>query len=169
MRKTAEKQMPLTTPTIDHPKAIELKTISQILEQNNTIIDLVCQDLSRGCQREKGGASGMSAEQVLRAALLKQMHGYTYRDLAFISRIPNRSAALCESASAAGFSSDPLFEITFPRSVPRLGKLLIGCCSSGPKAKRSKRAVKYGSIALSSKPIFINQAIRVCCVTVCEC
>jgi IS5 family transposase len=83
MRKTAEKQMPLTTPTIDHPKAIELETISQILDQNNTIIDLVYQDLSRGCQKEKGGASGMSAEQVLRAALLKQMHGYTYRDLAF--------------------------------------------------------------------------------------
>ena len=83
MRKTAEKQMPLTTPTIDHPKAIELETISQILDQNNTIIDLVYQDLSRGCQREKGGANGMSAEQVLRAALLKQMHGYTYRDLAF--------------------------------------------------------------------------------------
>ena len=40
MRKTAEKQMPLTTPTIDHPKAIELETISQILDQHNTIIDL---------------------------------------------------------------------------------------------------------------------------------
>ncbi len=75
MRKTSEKQMPLTTLTIDHPKAIELETISQILDQNNTIIDLVYQDLSCGCQREKGGASGMSAEQVLRAALLKQMDG----------------------------------------------------------------------------------------------
>ncbi len=83
MRKTSEKQMPLTTPTIDHPKAIELETISQILDQNNIIIDLVYQDLSHGCQREKGGASGMSAEQVLRAALVKQMYGYTYRDLAF--------------------------------------------------------------------------------------
>ncbi len=75
--------MPLTTPTIDHPKAIELETISQILEQNNIIIDLVYQDLSSDRQREKGGAEGMTAEQVLRAALLKQMHGYTYRDLAF--------------------------------------------------------------------------------------
>jgi len=83
MRKKHEKQMPLTTPTIDHPKAIELETISQILDQNSTIIDLVYQDLSNGRKREKGGANGMTAEQVLRAALLKQMHGYTYRDLAF--------------------------------------------------------------------------------------
>lgn len=60
-----------------------METISQILEQNNIIIDLVYQDLSSDRQREKGGAEGMTAEQVLRAALLKQMHGYTYRDLAF--------------------------------------------------------------------------------------
>jgi len=83
MRKTHEKQMPLTTPTIDHPQAFELEAISHILDQNNTIIDLVYQDLLDGRQRQKGGANGMTAEQVLRAALLKQMHGYTYRDLAF--------------------------------------------------------------------------------------
>ncbi len=75
--------MQLTAPIIDHPKAIELETISQILDQNNTIIDLVYQDLSNGRKQEKGGAHGMTAEQVLRAALIKQMHGYTYRDLAF--------------------------------------------------------------------------------------
>ena len=83
MRKKHEKQMQLTAPIIDHPKAIELETISQILDQNHTIIDLVYQDLSNGSNPDQGGASGMTAEQVFRAALLKQMHGYTYRDLAF--------------------------------------------------------------------------------------
>jgi len=83
MRKTHEKQMLLTTPTSDHPQALALEAISHILDQNHTIIDLVYQDLSGGRQLKKGGASGMTAEQVLRAALLKQMHGYTYRDLAF--------------------------------------------------------------------------------------
>ena len=83
MRKKSKKQMPLRPPTIDHPKAIELEVISQILDQNNTILDFVSQDLSHGKKREKGGANGMTAEQVLRAALVKQMYDYTYRDLAF--------------------------------------------------------------------------------------
>ena len=83
MRKKSKEQMPLTPPIIDHPKATELEAISHILEKNPTIVDLVHQDLSRDTVRKKGGAQGMSAEQVLRAALVKQMHEYTYRDLAF--------------------------------------------------------------------------------------
>jgi IS5 family transposase len=83
MRKKNEKQMSLTPPTIDHPKAKELEAISFILDQNDTILDLVNQDLSTGQVRAKGGATGMTAEQVLRAALIKQINGYTYRDLAF--------------------------------------------------------------------------------------
>lgn len=83
MRKKTEKQMPLTPPNINHPKAKELETISFILDQNDTILDLVYQDLSMGQVRAKGGATGMTTEQVLRAALVKQMNDYTYRDLAF--------------------------------------------------------------------------------------
>jgi IS5 family transposase len=83
MREKEKKQMPLTPPKINHPKAIELEAISRILDQNDTIVDLVNQDLSEGQTRPKGGAKGMAAEQVLRAALLKQMYDYTYRDLAF--------------------------------------------------------------------------------------
>lgn len=83
MREKSEKQMPLTTPIIDHPKALELETISCILEQNTTILDYILEDLNRGRVRKRSGANGMSAEQVLRAALVKQMFGYSYRDLAF--------------------------------------------------------------------------------------
>jgi IS5 family transposase len=83
MRKKTEKQMPLTLPNIDHPKAKELETISFILDRNDTILDLVYQDLSMGQVRTKGGATGMTTEQVLRAALVKQMNDFTYRDLAF--------------------------------------------------------------------------------------
>jgi IS5 family transposase len=83
MRDKSEKQMPLTAPIIDHPKAVELKTISNILEQNTTILDSILEDLNRGRKKKRTGANGMTAEQVLRAALVKQMFGYSYRDLAF--------------------------------------------------------------------------------------
>jgi IS5 family transposase len=41
------------------------------------------QDLTRNRRVADTGAEGMSAEQVIRAAIVKQMEGYSYEDLAF--------------------------------------------------------------------------------------
>jgi transposase, IS5 family len=45
--------------------------------------ELVSKDLARGTKGTKVGRMGMSGEQVLRAAMLKQMHSWSYEDLAF--------------------------------------------------------------------------------------
>jgi len=83
MRKNSQKQMPLMISRIDHPHAVEMEGISQILDDNPIIYDWVLQDLTRDVMRTDTGAEGMSAEQVLRAAIIKQMEGYSYEDLAF--------------------------------------------------------------------------------------
>ena len=83
MRKNYEKQMPLTITSIDHPHAEELEGISQILDAHPIIYEWVLQDLTRDVMRTDTGAEGMSAEQVLRAAIIKQMEGYSYEELAF--------------------------------------------------------------------------------------
>jgi len=83
MRKNYEKQMPLTITRVDHPHTEELEGISQILDDNPIIYDWVLQDLTRDVMRTATGAEGMSAEQVLRAAIIKQMEGYSYEELAF--------------------------------------------------------------------------------------
>ncbi|MFC1821342.1 ISNCY family transposase [Thermodesulfobacteriota bacterium] len=83
MRKNYKKQMPLTITRIDHPHAEELEDISQILDANPIIYQWVLQDLTRDVMRNDTGAEGMSAEQVLRAAIIKQMEGYSYGELAF--------------------------------------------------------------------------------------
>ena len=83
MRKNYEKQMPLTITSIDHPHAEELEGISQILDAYPIIYEWVLQDLTRDVMRTDTGAEGMSAEQVLRAAIIKQMEGYSYEELAF--------------------------------------------------------------------------------------
>jgi len=75
--------MPLTITNIDHPHAEELEGISQILDENPIIYEWVLQDLTRDVMRTDTGAEGMSAEQVLRAAIIKQMEGYSYEELAF--------------------------------------------------------------------------------------
>ena len=83
MRKKSEKQMPLMPPEIDHPQAEEMSAISRILDSNPIIYDLVIQDLSLRKVKSKAGARGMTAEQVIRTAIVKQMFGFSYKDLAF--------------------------------------------------------------------------------------
>jgi IS5 family transposase len=81
MRKTRIQQLPLAEATPDHPKAKELKKISEILDHNSSIYDLVLQDL--GMAANETGSQGMTAEQVIRAAITKQLEGFSYRELAF--------------------------------------------------------------------------------------
>ena len=83
MRKKNQKQMPLMIIGIDHQYAIELEGISQILDDNPIINEMVLKDLSSNLKKPGTGAHGMSAEQVVRAAIIKQMEGFSYEDLAF--------------------------------------------------------------------------------------
>ena len=83
MRKKYQKQMSLMITRIDHPHAEELENISQILDDNPIINEWVLQDLTRNVSRTDTGAEGMTAEQVVRAAIIKQMEGYSYEELAF--------------------------------------------------------------------------------------
>ncbi len=81
MRKTCKKQLPLTETAPVHPKVDELEKIKMILDQNSSIYDLTVQDL--GIANNATGAEGMSAEQIVKAAIIKQMEGYNYEELAF--------------------------------------------------------------------------------------
>jgi len=83
MRKKNQKQMPLMPSNIDHPRARELDRISQILDSIPTITDMVLQDLTHDIKNRTRGAEGMTAEQVLRAAIIKQTEGFSYDALAF--------------------------------------------------------------------------------------
>lgn len=68
---------------LDHAK--ELKAMSRVLDDNPTVAELVLQDL-RGVSsspRPNRGVGGLSAEQVLRILVVKQMNGFSYRELAF--------------------------------------------------------------------------------------
>jgi IS5 family transposase len=85
MREKKQKQMPLSVPfRRDFDQAKELEAISRILDQHPAIYEEVYQDLSEyGPEVKPTGAEGMSAEQVLRTAIVKTLFGYSYRHLAF--------------------------------------------------------------------------------------
>jgi len=107
MREKSKKQLPLMNPTIDHPQARELECISRILDQETTIVDLIHQDLCRGHALRETGAYGMSAEKVLRAAIVKQMFGFSYELLPF---------HLADSNSLRGFSRIGIADKCFKKS-----------------------------------------------------
>ena len=82
MRKNRENQLPLTPLWPDHQLSYELQMISRILDDNPEILDLVLQDLSDKTDPQKG-SPGLSAEQVLRCAVLKTWQQLSYQKLAF--------------------------------------------------------------------------------------
>ena len=82
MRKNRENQMPLTPLWPDHRLGDELQMISRILDANPQILPLVLQDLSDKVD-PCNGSPGLSAEQVVRCAVIKNWHGLSYAKLAF--------------------------------------------------------------------------------------
>lgn len=85
MRRTHTCQPSLQEAWLDVEHAKELRTISAILDRDPRINELILQDLrgaASGSNRPTG-AEGMSAECVLRALMIKQMHRLSYRELRF--------------------------------------------------------------------------------------
>lgn len=84
MREKHRKQLPLLETGSDHLQEKELDAISGIIDSTPTICDLVLQNLNKGkFFKSKSGARGMSADQVLRAAIVMHLFGFTYEELAF--------------------------------------------------------------------------------------
>lgn len=76
--------MPLMPHIKDHPQNQELEMISRIIDDNPIICSYVLQDLNEGkILARRAGAKGMSADQVLRCAVVKTLFEFSYEELAF--------------------------------------------------------------------------------------
>lgn len=85
MRRRYNEQMPLVPTAGAHARGAELAMMSAILDANGTVLDEVQKDLLPrfGEPDPRLGRRGMTAEQVLRAALVKQMFTLSYDELSF--------------------------------------------------------------------------------------
>ena len=83
MREVHLQQLTLTATPIEHSHCQELRTMSEILDAIPEATELVHRDLVAGLRRPEKGRRGLSAEQLLRALVLKQMNGFSYDELAF--------------------------------------------------------------------------------------
>jgi IS5 family transposase len=85
MREARKTQEALRETWLDLSHAKELEAISRVLDDNPKIAELVWQDLqaASGSKQASRGAVGLSADQVVRILVVKQMNGFSYRELAF--------------------------------------------------------------------------------------
>jgi IS5 family transposase len=83
MRKTIHEQLTLPPPLFPFSKAREYEEISRILNECPAVTELVLEDLLAGGIDPAKGREGLSADQVLRAKILRQREGFSYEDLAF--------------------------------------------------------------------------------------
>lgn len=83
MRKDHHNQLRLSPARVEHPHARELEAISDVLDANPTLASLIAQDLVGPERSADRGRQGLTGAQVLRIALLKQMEGFSYEELAF--------------------------------------------------------------------------------------
>lgn len=84
MRKKIHAQLPLVPNRINHQHADELWAISDLLDETPSALELIHADLVRGVGNPETGREGLSAEQVLRAIIVKQREGCSYEQLSFL-------------------------------------------------------------------------------------
>ena len=81
-----------------HKKAKELAAIDAILVANPAITEAVWKDLQRN--KKVTGRPGLSADQVLRTAIIKQLYSYSYEDLPFHIADSDTNRRFCYFVSA---------------------------------------------------------------------
>src|SRR3989304_4706247 len=107
MRQLSQEQFTRGGPVGNPRHAQELEEVDRILRAKPDIAELVLQDLERHVRADEG-REGMTAEQVLRAALLKQVNALPYDELAF---------HLLDSATYRAFCGLGVFAPTPSRST----------------------------------------------------
>jgi IS5 family transposase len=85
MRETRTAQQSIFQPRIDHEIGIELRRMSDWLDDHPELLELVALDV-RSATGHPQGRSGLSIDSILRCALLKQYRQVDYRSLAFYLR-----------------------------------------------------------------------------------
>jgi transposase, IS5 family len=118
MRRKLLEQLGLVTATTDHVRAQELQTMGQVLDEPGMreALDGVYRDLLNGGGEPEIGREAMTAEQVLRAMIVKQMFALSYEQLAFQIADSNSIRAFCRIP----LSASPPKKSTLQRNIKRV-------------------------------------------------
>jgi IS5 family transposase len=116
MRISVQSQIPLVHAGIDHIHATELQVISDLLDDHPEIVEMVMADIvPEGVDPEKG-RKGMTAEQVVRALIVKMMNGFSYEQLAFHLVDSRTYSSFCR----IGIGDDPPSKSALNSNIKRI-------------------------------------------------
>ena len=130
MRNRIHKQLAIVQPHFDHEHARELKAISDLLDEAPQIVGLVHEDMIRDLRDPGAGREGMTAEQVLRALIVKQMNGFAYEELAFHLADSRSYRAFCRLGICDGAPSKSSLQRDIkklrPETLETINLILVG-------------------------------------------
>lgn len=155
--------------TSDHPQAKELEVISTIIDNTPTICGYVLQDLNQGrIIKRRTGARGMSADQILRAAIVMRLFEFTYEQLAFHIYDSRCLRRFCRIGIAdKGFKKSAL-NSNIKTISAQTWKIILRDLLGYAKDENIETGHKVRIVPWSN-PISINLAIPCNCSTVCGC
>jgi len=134
MRSIIHEQLPLVSRIFNHEHARELEQISRVLDELGTeLTSLIHQDLIRGLRKPEKGREGLSAEQVLRILVIKQLKQYSYKQLMFhlgdsVSYRRFCRFGICDRMPSKGALNRDLKRIS-EESLRAINNALLGYCS----------------------------------------
>ena len=131
MRITRELHNPMFRQYSEHSFSDKLQKISTILDLHPEITDWVHSDLSGG--KDPRGAKGMSAEEVIRAGILKQIQELTYQELEFQVADSQATRAFIRVPDGISYSDSALQENIkriSPETWQRIQKITVSYARS---------------------------------------
>ena len=151
MRQARQKQLNLNADWLAFDHAKELQAIAGLLDENPTVAKLVWQDLAPSGLLKHVGAEGLSGEQVLRALLIKQLNGFSYRVLAFHLA----DSATYRKFCGLGFGQTPsksalatCIKAIRQETLEQINRLLVGI--AGEKKVEDGRKVRVDTTVVES-------------------
>ena len=167
MGRKRQRQLPLSGFWPDHRLTQELRAVSKIFDDNPSILELVLHDL---CDTSSSGqgAPGLSTEQVLRTAILKNWHQLSYAKLAFLlsdSQSVRRFARLPYHWSPSGSCRQENIGRIQASTWEQINRLLVGWADCqglerGRKIRADATAVE-SHIPYPTDSQLMSDAIRV--------
>jgi IS5 family transposase len=124
MRIRAQKQLYFKPQSKEIKADRLLEEISKIIDElpnYNQILDSILKDLNPSQAQKKSGAQGMTAEQVLRAYIVRKLKGYSYRELEHSS---NDSISVKEFLRINCFKRGFKYK-TFQENIKKLSEVSI--------------------------------------------
>ena len=101
MREAYRTQQSIESPWLDLDHAAELRVISGLLDRCVDVLELALADLELSPCGSYSGARGLSADQVVRAMIIKQMNDFSYRQLEFHLADSRTYRNFCRLSSSA--------------------------------------------------------------------